>query len=315
MKTTVDYWKFRTRSDPFFLLDALRPCFGTTADLVDLGEPMKGKDGWEHRRHLMMAGDIKIGAVDYGGDHQRGWVRVDISGEGCGWVQDWKTASDLVFSLKEATIKRVDLALTTYDGSVSHDLVIAAHDNLEFGSGGRHPHRRVVTSSDLRAGRTIYVGSRDSCKFFRAYEKGLEILQKHVPKDIRDRVNQIEFDHHGFADVESVYRVEVEFKDSDDKVIPWDILINGDSYFSGAYPFCASLIPGAPQRKVSGIPDFWPKVALLSQLEHARRAYGGIIRAALIAFDGDRDRVLDMLMSDRPSDKLISAGVLTVVHD
>ena len=62
MKTTVDYLKFRTRSDPFAILEALRPGFGSASDLVELGQSVKGKDGWEHRRHLKMAGDITIGA-------------------------------------------------------------------------------------------------------------------------------------------------------------------------------------------------------------------------------------------------------------
>lgn len=314
MKTTVDYLKFRTRSNPFDVLEALRPGFGSASDLVELGEPVKGKDGWEHRRQLKMAGDLTIGAIDYGGESQREWVRVDIPGSGCEWVQDWHAVAGIVSVLNEATLKRVDIALTTFDGSVTHDGVIEAHEALQFGSGGRHPHRRVVTSSDARAGRTVYVGSREGAKFLRAYEKGLEMLQKHVPCSVRSMVNQMEFNGHGLAKVEDVYRVEVEFKDADGKVMPWPMLVERDSYFAGAYPFCAGLLPGAPERRVQGMPDFGAKVELLAQLEHARRAYGRIFRTAILAYGGDRDKVLDMVTAEGPSERLVAAGVLTVAH-
>ena len=314
MKTTVDYLKFRTRSNPFEILEALKPCFGTLSDCVDLSDSIKGKDGWDHRRLLKISGDVKIGSIDYGGESQREWVRVDIPGSGCEWIQDWEATSRLVDVLREATLKRVDIALTTFDGSVTHERVIEAHEALQFGSGGRHPHRRVVTSSDARAGRTVYVGSREGAKFLRAYEKGLELLQKHVPHSIRGMVNQLEFNGHGIANIEDVYRVEVEFKDADGKVLPWPILVERDAYFSGAYPFCASLLPEAKERKVQGMPDFGAKLDLLAQLEHARVAYGRILRTAIIAYGGDREKVLDMITADGPSERLIASGVLTVTH-
>ena len=51
-----------------------------------------------------------------------GWVRVDIPGKGCEWVQDW-CATDAVESLTSAQIRRLDIALTTWDGEVTHDRV------------------------------------------------------------------------------------------------------------------------------------------------------------------------------------------------
>ena len=314
MKTTVDYLKFRTRSSPFEILEALRPAFGTASDLLTLGDSAKGKDGWEHRRQLRMAGDIVIGAIDYGGESQRDWVRVDIPGSGCEWVQHWHRVGELIEILREPSLRRVDIALTTVDGSVTHDRVIQAHENEQFGSGGRHPHRRVVTSSDPRAGKTVYIGSREGAKFLRAYEKGFEILQKHVPNCIRRMVTGLEINGHGVANLEDIYRVEVEFKEADGKVLPWTIFVERDEYFSGAYPFCAELLPGAPHKKVQTMPDFGSKMALLTQLEHARRAYGSLLRTAIEAFGGDRELVLDLVVSDKPSERLISAGVLTVVH-
>lgn len=62
------------------------------------------------------------------------------------------------------------------------------------------------------------------------------------------------------------------------------------------------------------MPDFGAKLDLLAQLEHARVAYGRILRTAIIAYGGDREKVLDMITADGPSERLIASGVLTVTH-
>ena len=80
MKTTVDWLKFRTTANPYKTLDAVLPAFGSVADLLALGEPEKGKDGWLHRRSVILAGDQKLASIDYGGESQRGWARFDMPG-------------------------------------------------------------------------------------------------------------------------------------------------------------------------------------------------------------------------------------------
>ena len=75
MKTTVDWLKFRTTANPFETLSALLPAFGTVGELLTLGEPAKGKDGWQHRRSVILAGDQTIAQIDYGGESQRGWLQ------------------------------------------------------------------------------------------------------------------------------------------------------------------------------------------------------------------------------------------------
>ena len=177
MKTTVDWLKFRTVKSPFETLAAVAPAFGTTADLLTLGEPGKGRDGWLHRRAVLLAGEQTLEQIDYGGDSQRGWARFDMSGAGCEWVQDWHTMAAALQGIG-AELRRVDLALTIHDGSVTHDRVVQAHANGMFSSGGRNPKSRIITGSDPRDGRTVYVGARDGAKFVRCYEKGFEILAK-----------------------------------------------------------------------------------------------------------------------------------------
>ena len=157
MKTTVDYLKFRTLSSPFDTLEFVRSAFGSVGELLALGDSEKGKDGWAHRRSIILAGDMAIAHLDYGGESQRGWLRFDMSGSGCEWVQDWGAMVVALGLLESASLRRVDLALTTWDGSVNHDRVVQAHTDGLFSAGGRPPKLRQITGSDPRDGRILPV--------------------------------------------------------------------------------------------------------------------------------------------------------------
>jgi DNA relaxase NicK len=305
MKTTIDWLAFRTRTPHLSVIEAMRPMFGTASDLVTFRPGLKGKDGWLYAGELVMV-DITIGRIDYGGESQRGWVRVNLSGAGCEWVQDWNIAVGLGKSLQDAQIKRLDIALTTHSGEVSDASIVAAYAAGAFTAGGRPPEMRSITSSDPRAGRTRYIGSRKSHKFLRCYEKGFEMI-KDVP------YLKATATHISGHKVEDIYRVELELKDVD-KLIPWEVISGRDQVFAGAYPFCADLLPGVPHWRMLNLPDLKPKAALETALNHCRVAYGPTLRAALMAFDGDGSKLLERVLSESPSHALVEAGVLTVDH-
>jgi DNA relaxase NicK len=253
-----------------------------------------------------MAGDINMGRIDYGGESQRGWVRVNLTGAGCEWVQDWEVVSRLQNVLLEAQIKRLDIALTTHKGEVSDQSIVDAYAAGMFTAGGRPPEMRSITSSDPRAGRTRYIGSRQSHKFLRCYEKGFELI-KDVPH-LKDSITHI-----GQHKIDEIYRVELELKDVD-KLIPWEAIHGRDQVFAGAYPFCAALLPGVPHWRMLALPDFKPKACLDTALNHCRVAYGPTLRTALMAFNGDSAKLLERVLADTHSRALIDAGVLTVCH-
>lgn len=307
MKTTIDWLTFRCRDNPYQILSALAPVWGVSADLVTFKGGLRGKDGWLYGGQLLMAGDIVLGRIDYGGESQRGWVRVNLSGRGCEWVGDWSAVVRLQHVLTDATIKRLDIALTTFNGEVSDQMVADAHAHGRFTAGGRPPVMQSIGSSDPRAGRTRYIGSRKSHKFLRCYEKGFEIL-KDVPASIRDHVREIEGHQ-----VEDIYRVELELKDID-KLIPWEVINGRDDVFASAYPFCADLLPGLPVWRMPNLPDFKEKAALDCALNHCRTSYGPTLRAALMAMNGDGEALLRRVLADQPSSALVEAGVLTVAH-
>jgi DNA relaxase NicK len=309
LKTAIDWLTFRVHASPFDLVESMRPWFGTAADLLTFQPGIKAQDGWLRAGDLTMAGDIKLGRIDYDGQSQRGWVRVSLYGEGCGWVQDWNAAERLPEAFPDAEIRRLDIALTTYRGEVTHDMVIEAHGRREFSSGGRQPHYHPVGGgSDPRAGRTIYVGKRaGSDKMLRCYEKGWQMLLD-VPESVRSTVTHI-----NGHQVEQIYRVELELK-AENKCIAWASIGQRDEVFAGAYPFCAGLLPGCDQIKLEAFPDLRPQLDLAAKLDSCRRSYGGIVRAAIEAYGGDRERVMREIEADTPSRALIEAGVLTCSH-
>lgn len=315
-KTGVDYVKFRAQNNHFEVLEAIRPFF-LARDLLEYGPEQQGKDGWEKRRPLMLA-DLTIAWVDYGGESQRGWLRFDMPGAGCGWVEDWQGIATLYKSLPGAELRRVDVKLDFFDGSVTHDLVLSAYEQKKFKREGvgRNPKMRKVEGGSVCDGKTIYIGSRESAKFIRCYEKGWEMLSKvGFPEQYKKPDLVVDFeDGHGPLPVADRYRVEVEFKAVDGLAVPWPVLVDSDAYFAGAAPFCASLVSVAPRRAAQDFPsEFLPKATLAMQMEHCRKAYGGLLRT-LVELYGDtpeaKVRLFNELMGFSPSERLIKDGVL-----
>lgn len=305
MKTCIDWLTFRCRDNAFRAFELMLPAFGDVAELITFETNFEPKDGWLRAGMIKCGGDIQLGRIDYDGESQRGWVRVILTGEGCAWIQKWELVAKWHEAFIDAEIRRLDVCLTTYDGEVTHNMVIAAHENNEFSTGGRPPVRRTIESSDPRAGKTVYIGKREYAKFLRCYEKGFELL-----KDVRKGEH---ITHIGGDKVENIYRVEVEFK-SVDKYIPFVSVIQRDELFAGAYPFCARILGAASGHKLEGLPEFKAVATLDKSLENCRVSYGAILRTALEALDGDKLALIDRVIGSTQSDALIRAGVLTVAH-
>jgi phage replication initiation protein len=303
-KTTVDWLRFRTQAAPLEGLEALRGMYGDLGHHLKLVHLDRGRDGFRQAAALQVA-DMVLGRVDYGGETQRGWVRWNLTGKACEWVRDWDAAEALE-SLPAAEIRRLDVALTTWDGEVTHDLVTAAHAAGRFTSGGRPPDMQTITSSNERAGRTIYVGTREkSDKFFRAYEKGFELAAK-----VKGPGEVIAIDGHP---VEDIYRCEVELK-AESRPIPWEVIERRDQYFAGSYPFCADVLPGVEADILMRRPERAPQADLAAMLEHCRVQYGNALFTALTAYHGDIFAVWDKIVGKDHNEALLAAGVLLVDH-
>lgn len=308
--TTVDYLRFRDRSRSVSdLVEALRPMFGDLGDQLFAVSLEKGRDGWQSAVRLMIGkpGEaVEAGRTDFGGESQAGWQRTNISGFGCSLVQNWN-AIERVASLPEAQIRRADLALTTWRGEVTHDVVVHAHEQGEFvrSRGGRPPNLRQIISSDPRAGRTCYIGERTSPLMDRCYEKGFEMAAPF-------RGTGQELHEVNGCPVEDIYRVELELK-AVDLPVPWDAINDRDEYFAGAYPFHRRLLPDVDPEFVLR-PTRSPVRDLAAALAHLRQQWGDTLFTALVCHHGDIGAVMERIIGTKHNERLVEAGVLTVEH-
>lgn len=304
-KTTVDWLRARAQAEPRDILEALRPAFGDVGKLLKLNHLDRGILGFRQGAEIWVGG-MAIGRMDFGGESQRGWVRLDITGKGCDWVMDWD-AFNHIEELPSAELRRVDLALTTWEGEITHEMVVKAHKKGRFVTSGRPPALQQVTSSDRRAGKTCYVGKRDADKFMRCYEKGFELAGKfsRAPGEIT---------HIDGKKVEDIYRCEVEFK-AQSTVIPWEVIERRDQYFAGAYPFCGDVLPNVEADILMRRPQREPQIDLQAALDNCRLQFGPTLYTALRAYHGDIGAVWDKVIGDHHNEALVKAGVLLVDHD
>jgi phage replication initiation protein len=305
-KTTVDWLRYRTKTEPYDILETMRPMFGDLGQYLTLKPLEKGILGFTQGSAILVA-DMPVGRMDFGGPSQRDWTRVDMTGKGCEWVKDWDQLRN-VEALPDAQIRRLDIALTTWEGEISHDTVVQAHTAGRFITRGRPPVLSQVTSSDPRAGRTCYIGKREqSDKFMRCYEKGWEMVGKYegrTPGEITHIDNKA---------VGDIYRCEVEFKavNSD---IPWEVVERRDQYFAGAYPFCADILPNVEADILMRRPERDPQLELLAVLDSCRVQFGPSLFTALKSYHGDIGAVWDKVVGNHDNKRLVEAGVLLVDH-
>ena len=302
-KTSIDWFRFRTQANPLEVFEALKPLFPDHARFFNLKHQPRGLLGFQ-QASLICASDFVIGRMDYGGESQKGWVRVDIPGKGCQWMQPDEIGS--VEELPDAQIRRLDIALTTWNGEVTHDMVVAAHEAGRFTT-RRPPNLQQILNSD--GGRTCNIGTREkSDKFMRCYEKGFEMVSK-MGGNLPGKVTHIEGSR-----VEDIYRAEVELK-AVSTDIPWDVVERRDQYFAGAYPFCADVLPGIEPDILKRRPEREAQTSLSAALENCRVQFGPTLFTALHAYHGDMTTVWEKIIGYGHNQALIEAGVLLIDHE
>lgn len=306
-KTTVDWLRFRAQASPPEALEALKPMYGDLGQHLRLQPLERGILGFQSG-YTINIGYMQLGRMDYGGESQRGWLRADVTGKGCEWVRQWDELEGLE-KLPASELRRLDLALTTWDGQMTHEQVVHAHTSGRFITRGRPPALRQIISSDSRAGRTCEIGKREkSDKFMRCYEKGFELAAKHAAR-MPGIVTQIDG-----KNVEDIYRCEVEFKATGTD-IPWEVVERRDQYFAGAYPFCADILPDVEADILMRRPERAPQTELLAALENCRIQFGPTLFTAMMAYQGDITAVWDRVVGNHHNQSLLEAGVMLVDHE
>lgn len=166
------------------------------------------------------------GVVCIGGQRQRQTVLFSLTGKGCAAAkQAWEKRLYHFLTgglAQRPSITRIDLAHDDYtgEGIYTVDAVRGMYERGWFDAGGRPPACEMKGDwlRPVGKGRSFYVGSRQSGKLMRTYEKGMELGAVWHPW----------------------VRVEVELR-SHQREIPFDALLHPAMYLAGAYPALAFI--------------------------------------------------------------------------
>jgi phage replication initiation protein len=304
--TKIDWYGFRTQSEIPAILGALGASFKESGGDVRLMPRKGGMRGAEQSADVFLS-DMHIGLIAYGGESQKGWVGVNISGRGCEWLRDWEAAEDIYSTLPNYETRRIDIALDTFKGEVSHEKVFDAYHKGGFRLSGRPPKLLQILPGQNTEGRTIYIGDRTQAKCMRAYEKGYELMA-----GIKSR-NGLDITHIDGAAVADIYRLELELKPKN-VPHPIDLIEKRDQYFAGAYPYLQSVIDIEPEIFQTK-KDRGPQRDLEAALSQVRRQYGNTLFTALFAFHGDVGAVWEKVVGSNHNVALLTKGVLMVEHE
>ncbi len=265
-----------------FLTDLFGPAISPAQDFTSgrnffrWSLPLANKAGF-----VAFGGNNKI--VDYTGKEQTRPERIQIylSGEGCRMVKDWGRVHRVLSSLDNYNpkITRVDIAYDDHQGQ--RDVDYAAHSYRAglFAGNGRPPKGQRIDDMGSGDGCTFYVGSRDSGRFLRIYEKGKQLGDKASPW-VR-------------------WEVELSAKQCD---IPLCVLLYPRRYLAGSYP-CLDWISRA--RLVIETAKKREHIEFQHLVNHGRRAYGSLINYMMTKRDMSEKQIVDSLIRDGVPGRLV----------
>ena len=229
---------------------------------------------------LMGTDNAQYGRVHFGG--QNNTMLFELTATGCNAAADgWESRLyEFIAGAVRPKITRIDIAKDFFEREYSPEQ--AALDRLEGKYTNHHmmPDGEKVGSdweSNNGKGKTYYIGSRESSKFVRVYEKGKQLGDKNS-----DWV-----------------RFEIEFK-SKDIVIPFDVLLYPGEYFGGAYPICRQF-----QQKAIRIEAVKKNLELTFErgLEVAKNQVGRMINAVISMYPNKSDS--EILAMFKPAHDLL----------
>lgn len=323
-KTSVDFYAFRVRENRFLTEKALQVIFSDYAEQVSTTRRKTGWNGYE-RSYALSVGDVPVGLIAEGGENQRGWTYVGITGQGCALVSDWDLAQEAASACDGYELKRGDIALDTFDTSKGFDSTLAAYRVGGFNTGGRNPKCEPMKPERWEDSAIIRIGNRERDKYYRGYEKGKQLLGPMISAARQKQKEDFELDQ--WVDHLTVvsegdepvafptldwFRHEMEFKPKSGP-LPEDLIDRRDQYFAGAYPYLGTLLEGVESQAFVVKRDRAAMIELDRALECIRSQYGSILFTALTVHNGDVGALMDKIIGKKHSKSLLEAGVLLAV--
>ncbi|MFZ5454884.1 MAG: replication initiation factor domain-containing protein [Pseudomonadota bacterium] len=199
-------------------------------------------------------------SVAYGGN--AGTLHIEFTGSGCAVVRSWDDVAELA-EAHAAKITRIDLAHDDFDGT--HPISWALE---QFATGGfkpprgTHPNGQHIDDMGSGKGCTLMVGSRESGKLARIYEKGRQLGNPESPW----------------------VRYEVEYRATHRK-LEYDLIRNPSPYLAGSY-VCFDWINKADARRILTVAAV-AKASIANAVDHAKKQAGKCLHMMLQLNGGD----------------------------
>jgi len=215
----------------------------------------------------------EVGFFCYGGNNDT--ICISITGSGCQSIgQDGFTMIKEFIEELKGHITRVDLTHDCLNGEVSLDCVRAWYEAGMFRSSsrGKYPNAQIIDDMGSGKGSSFYVGSRESGKYFRAYEKGKQLGDKNS----------------------KWVRLELEILNKK-RAIPYEILDKVGEYLSGGYR-CLEFLNTEQSRIVTLQKS--EKISYEHLELYAKQSYGRFIDVMLYVYDGCPELVVEQLRRD-----------------
>jgi hypothetical protein len=215
----------------------------------------------------------EVGFFCFGGNNDT--ICISFTGLGCQSIgQDGFTMIRETLEDTKGHITRVDLTHDCLLGEVSLDCVRSWYESGLFRSStrGKYPNAQIIDDMGSGKGSSFYVGSRESGKYFRAYEKGKQLGDKNS----------------------KWVRLELEILNKK-RAIPYEILDKVGEYLSGGYK-CLTFL-NTEQSRIETL----QKTDQISyeHLEHyAKQSYGRFIDVMLYVYGGCPELVVEQLRRD-----------------
>lgn len=278
----------------------------------------KGMPGYPRSESILYEGQ-QVGLIGYGAAHDR--IFVSLPGSGCScWSSDHIHTVYKILSILSARISRCDIATDFYKGERTYEHALFCYHRGDFKrrEGAAQPYKKEVGAVDdgKNLGRTLYVGRREGAVMARIYEKGLEVFAN-MPTVYKTCSENREIEYvkeHGPSPFSDTWlRVEIEFKMIDkDRLLPLEILIERDSYFAGAFPYCADIIKDAtPLRPANLVTE--KEVCLIKLIASARTSYGSLIHS-LSRLGYTHADIVEVLSNGQDNKRLRASGVLAMLE-
>ena len=324
-KTSVDFYAYRCKVSPATIQNTLESIFDGAPGQITVSPRKTGWNGYDRSYNVSIA-DMPVGLVAEGGENQRGWSYVGISGVGCSWVKDWDRAQEAASECEGYETKRIDIAYDTFDTSKGFDATLAAYRARGFNTGGRDPKCEPMKPERWEDSAIIRIGNRKADKYYRGYEKGKQMLGPLITAAIKSEREDfdpspwithntvtLEDGEYVAANTLDWFRHELELKPKTNP-LPEDLIDRRDQYFVGAYPYLSTVLEGIESQAFVIPREAKPRLEAKLVANAIRRQWGPTLFTLLAAHNGDVQAVWDQIVGHKHSQSLLEAGVMLVDH-